>query len=906
MKKLLIITFIFTGFIKAQAIDLEALSELESVLEGVSGSGSISRPLNDKKEDFQTQTQLAYSNVVKQLTDVGEQAEEDMIFGLLQKTRMELAINLCQQDQRACFLIEEYRNSFKERDNNSLANQETLFGTDLFSGYSIRDSLVEELPVGSDYIIQIGDVLGVIITGPLTIDGLYKVSPSGAINIESVGSFPVAGQTVSEANQSFGKYVKDKTLGSEAFLFTQRLSANRIFALGAVRESNAFTLNARGSIINLIIAAGGFKENASLRTISINRVDDTQIEIDLYDLLINGRSLKDINLLSGDNVFVKAAEKVVKVAGEVNRPSKYEIKDGENINDLLKFALGFTPSASREKVILKRLNSQGRYEVSEITDFSMSVKNGDEITILAGVGETINFVELIGEIRSPGLRSYKSGDMLNEIIDIKNDLLSSTYTGIGIIERYNPKTRTYSPATFSLLNQDYLGQVKLNSGDKIYILSKKDIKFLSSEFLKMHFQEDILLTTDSNLANSEIPKNNFQTMFNSSDDSSEWSQSRDNLDFSRLRCLAGLNNFGGDATSRRMEYKVSIFTSDNYMYCPNLLNSNINILPILISYSAPVLGTLNNPGLYPINQDVTSEDLIALAGGIPLLNNEITVEVSSRKFDKVLSSSNIPLVDNIISLNVQQSISNEYIGFVTLVGNFEFPGEYQISESTRLSELYDRAGGIKQSAYTPGGIFTRKSVKEREQDALDKAKRQLTDILTGATTSGVIDKSAQDLALIIELISEIENVQSNGRIVTELHPEKIKNNSEFDILLQPGDIIYMPSRPSSVSILGNVLNPTSVPYQPNFSMKQYIRQTGGMTKNADKKGAYVLLPNGQAFKPGATFNLRDYNKSILPGSTIVVPRDSRPLDGLALTEVLTPILANLSITAASISAISRD
>ena len=422
----------------------------------------------------------------------------------------------------------------------------------------------------------------------------------------------------------------------------------------------------------------------------------------------------------------------------------------------------------------------------------------------------------------------------------------------------------------------------------------------------MHFQGDVLLTTDSNLANSEIPNNNFQVMFNSSDDSSEWSQSRDNLDFSRLRCLAGLNNFGGDATARSMEYKVSIFTSDNYMYCPNLLNSNINILPILISYSAPVLGTLNNPGLYPINQDVSSEDLIALAGGIPLFNKEISVEVSSTKFDKVLSSSNIPLVDNIISLNVQQSISNEYIGFVTLVGNFEFPGEYQISESTRLSELYERAGGIKLNAYTPGGIFTRKSVKQREQDALDKAKRQLTDILTGATTSGVIDKSAQDLALIIELISEIENVQSNGRIVTELHPEKIKNNSEFDILLQPGDVIYMPSRPSSVSILGNVLNPTSVPYQPDFSMKEYIRQTGGTTKNADKKGAYVILPNGQAFKPGATFNLRDYNKSILPGSTIIVPRDSRPLDGLALTEVLTPILANLSITAASISAISRD
>ena len=74
----------------------------------------------------------------------------------------------------------------------------------------------------------------------------------------------------------------------------------------------------------------------------------------------------------------------------------------------------------------------------------------------------------------------------------------------------------------------------------------------------------------------------------------------------------------------------------------------------------------------------------------------------------------------------------------------------------------------------------------------------------------------------------------------------------------------MPSRPSSVSILGNVLNPTSVPYQPDFSMKEYIVQTGGTTKNADKKEHTRYSSQRQAFKPGATFNLRDYNKSILP------------------------------------------
>ena len=118
----------------------------------------------------------------------------------------------------------------------------------------------------------------------------------------------------------------------------------------------------------------------------------------------------------------------------------------------------------------------------------MAVKNGDEITVLAGVGETINFVELIGEIRSPGLRSYKSGDMLDEIINIKNDLLSSTYTGIGIIERYNPKTRTYSPTTFSLLNQENISKINLNSETKFIFCPKKILSSFHHNFSKCIFK----------------------------------------------------------------------------------------------------------------------------------------------------------------------------------------------------------------------------------------------------------------------------------------------------------------------------------------------------------------------------------------------------------------------------------
>ena len=45
--------------------------------------------------------------------------------------------------------------------------------------------------------------------------------------------------------------------------------------------------------------------------------------------------------------------------------------------------------------------------------------------------------------------------------------------------------------------------------------------------------------------------------------------------------------------------------------------------------------------------------------------------------------------------------------------------------------------------------------------------------------------------------------------------------------------------------------------------------------------------------------------TLLPGSTIIVPKQARPLSGLSFVEVITPILANLSLTAASIAAINN-
>ena len=112
--------------------------------------------------------------------------------------------------------------------------------------------------------------------------------------------------------------------------------------------------------------------------------------------------------------------------------------------------------------------------------------------------------------------------------------------------------------------------------------------------------------------------------------------------------------------------------------------------------------------------------------------------------------------------------------------------------------------------------------------------------------------------------------------------------------------------------MGQVLNPVTVPHKVGATFDDYLKLAGGLKKEADKSKIYAILPNGEALrrKRGIVLPVIPYlpfdRADILPGSTLVIPRKARPLDSLALVETITPVLANLSVTAASIAAISDN
>jgi hypothetical protein len=64
-------------------------------------------------------------------------------------------------------------------------------------------------------------------------------------------------------------------------------------------------------------------------------------------------------------------------------------------------------------------------------------------------------------------------------------------------------------------------------------------------------------------------------------------------------------------------------------------------------------------------------------------------------------------------------------GPVLLLGEFRNPGSYELRRGERLSEVIARAGGLTPEAFPYGAVFTRESVRQRQQEGFARTARDL-------------------------------------------------------------------------------------------------------------------------------------------------------------------------------------
>jgi protein involved in polysaccharide export with SLBB domain len=335
-------------------------------------------------------------------------------------------------------------------------------------------------------------------------------------------------------------------------------------------------------------------------------------------------------------------------------------------------------------------------------------------------------------------------------------------------------------------------------------------------------------------------------------------------------------------------------------------------------YLVSINGEVRNPGSYLAVGDTSLSSLIQAAGGLQREADLSSVEITSTLIDPNSGSSRT--VRNSLhvtgsdfasislkpfdSVRLRPVFSDRNGETITILGQVRYPGTFDITRGERLSSVLTRAGGLTDESYPFGTVFTRQSAAIAESDGNQRSARLLQDnIATAATLPSTLVNSS-GLVYVENLVQALQTMPALGRISVTADPVVLATKPELDMLLEGGDTIYVPKRPSSVTVTGEVLSAGAFAYKPGLSVSDYIQLAGGENGAADDSLIFVVLPDGTSRPAGDSWWSFGTGHEIPPGSMVVVPRDPQPFNWMAFALNFSDIVSKLATTAASLAVIS--
>ena len=315
-----------------------------------------------------------------------------------------------------------------------------------------------------------------------------------------------------------------------------------------------------------------------------------------------------------------------------------------------------------------------------------------------------------------------------------------------------------------------------------------------------------------------------------------------------------------------------------------------------------VTGAVQYPGLYPVAGEVSLSDLIGAAGGAlegvdetQILITRLTTEDGrllnrgSNLIDLTKRDPASVRLKGQYFVNVPFIINDAVSGSITINGEVERPGTYVFGRSETLHDVLKRAGGLTKTAYPLGAVFSRESAKKSEAEA--------NGILAGQVEASILSLANSDVGSAGDQINAVlgfSKLLREQEVVGRLAVNVLQADHSVPVYLEDKDILTIPKRPSHVSVIGSVNRNTMASYSPEKRAADYVAAAGGVTRVADQKRTYILLPNGESMplSRGAI---------IPPGAVLVVPPKVDKLSILGLTDVIARVLGNIATAVLAIN-----
>ncbi|MEO8568812.1 MAG: SLBB domain-containing protein [Ginsengibacter sp.] len=323
-------------------------------------------------------------------------------------------------------------------------NDQTIFGSELFTSNSLVFEPNLRIPAPAGYILGPDDEIIISVYGYSEKRYNVRVNEEGEIYIPNVGPLFVSGLTLEKA----GEKIKSKLAATiyrainsgqtKVQISLGKIRSIRVTVIGQAKKPGNFTVSSLTTLYNILFICGGPTPMGSYREIEIIRGNDEKRTADLYDFLVNGNQKDNILLQEGDVIRIPYYKNRVTLSGNVKREGKFEMLDSETFNSLLKFSGGFTDNAYRGAITVIRITDTEKKIIDlAASEYNIFKINGSDEYIVGKLQDEIgNRIVISGSVLRPGPYQLTPGLTLKNLIEKAGGLTVDAYTKRVSIFRY--------------------------------------------------------------------------------------------------------------------------------------------------------------------------------------------------------------------------------------------------------------------------------------------------------------------------------------------------------------------------------------------------------------------------------------------------------------------------------------
>jgi protein involved in polysaccharide export with SLBB domain len=591
----------------------------------------------------------------------------------------------------------------------------------------------------------------------------------------------------------------------------------------------------------------------------------------VYPTLLNGSS--KLNLSLGETRTIKVTIVGANRSGSINIPSL------SSIYDALSKAGGPGNKGSFRQIELVRnnrvINTVDLYRLLSKGDQSDNwrLRDNDVLRIPAYK----NRVELSGQVKRPGLYEVLPGESFADILQLAGGFDDTAYTAAVKLIRRGEKERLIKDVAAAEYEK-----LMPSTGD-VYVVGKildrysNRVKISGAVFRPDQYEWTPGMKVADLLLRADGP--------------------REDAYADRAILIRQRQDLTKEMQSFHLGKAISLDPAHNLLLQKEDEILVSSVIEMTDSLKVTLLGEVHLPGEYHFIPGMTLKSLILHAGGFTdassaniqvahLIIRDTIAPGDSRssEIESIVCKDTLAFSDLDIPLRAYDVITvrkkpvYNKLETVLVVGQVQFPGPYALtSTKERVSDLYNRVGGLLPDANLKAAFIKRfKSEEERKRIAEDARRLQLLFADSSATVLKDIEKEFDRIPLDMGAI-----LRNPG--------------STEDVILQSRDELIIPKFDAQVRVSGAVLQSTQIPFEKGSGFKYYIAAAGGYSREAWKKSAYIIYANGKSATTKRFLIFKNYPR-VEPGAEIIVPKEPLSKGRLTTGEVvgLSSALASLA------------